>query len=200
MKVYLITSEVASAPLAEIRTDGRKVDFIVDNTGGVLPRESGGDYERLVRMVSKSSHLKMKEPDKATSHLIRYVMDNGSVVEITTDGMTCLLDGELQDEQQKRALFAAIKSGQLKVARKSDNAVTVMASPTIEPPKVEKPKTDAGVIHLLAIMHKQDEEMEKNYNRSYDKDIEDGDREYSDDPEFSKNFAYALKHGRGEDA
>lgn len=203
MKVYLITSEVSSTPLAEVRTTGPggRVDFTVDNTEGALPAQVNGSYDRLEQIVSRSSHLRMKAPTKATANLVRYIMDNGDVVEMTTDGLTCLLNGEMLDDERKRALFNAIRTGQLKVARKADSAVTVATAPDMRrPPEAVKPKTDQSIIHLLAIMHAQDKAMEKNYNARYDRGIEDQDYSYSDDPAFSKNFAYALKHGRGQDA
>ena len=95
MRVLIVKSTSASAPLAEIRTDGRVLDFIVDNTDGALPEATQGSYERLISMVRRSSHMVIEEPQTPVAHLLRYVMNNGDVVEITTEGKTCLLNGKL---------------------------------------------------------------------------------------------------------
>lgn len=195
MKIYVVTSDASSTPLAEIRTDGARVEFIVDNTDGVLPQEIQGSFQRLVDLTKGSSHLKLTQPDKATVNLIRYVMDNGDVVEITSDGKTCMLNGELLDEKQKMSLFSAIRRGELKVARKSDRPTPVVPTPSGEEKHEQKPeefgKRTKDVISLLAYQHDRQKELEQTYGK--DRKIEGRDYEYSDDPEFSKALAYHAK-------
>jgi hypothetical protein len=198
MQVYVITSDVSSTPLAEVRTDGNRVEFIVDNTDGVLPQEVGGSYERLMKLANGSSHIRLQQPQKATVNLIRYVMDNGDVVEITSDGRTCMLNGELLDEARKNALFVAIRRGEIKVARKADKPVPVIPTqPTTAQAAPEPPHQSREVIGLLADMHARQKQIETTYSGRNDPAIEQVDRSYSDDPAFSKAMAYYAKHGTG---
>ena len=89
MKVYVIKSDYSEVPLAEVRTDGDTVDFVVDNTNGKLPQMVQSSLPKLRMLCDNSSHMRLEEPKKATVNLLRYVMDNGDVVEITSDGHTC---------------------------------------------------------------------------------------------------------------
>lgn len=103
MKIYQITSDTTKIPLAEIRTDGNAVHFIVDNTDGMLPADVKNSFERLKQIVKTSHHLKIQEPELPTTNLLRYVLSDGNVVEITTDGKTCMLNGKIIDDKQKKS-------------------------------------------------------------------------------------------------
>lgn len=202
LKLYVIRSKNSPAPLAEVRTDGRTVDFIVDNTKGQLPALTGKQFSRLQQMVDKSSHLTMEEPSKPATHLLSYVLDNGDVVEITMDGKTCLLNGRLLSEEEKQALFVAIRRKEINVKEKADmaNPVPVMPSkaPDQQMPKMSPPKMDATVLQEIAQQHEQSKEADKQNSSAYDQNIEDMDfsNDDGDDPEQGKQMMYALKYGK----
>lgn len=199
MKIFVITSETSPTPLAEVRTDGNRVDFVVDNTEGSLPAAIKGSYDRLAQMCRGSSHLRMTEPKQATVNLLRYVMSNGDVIEITSDGRTCQLNGQLIDENAKNALFQAIRRGDLKVARKTDEPVPVVPTPPqaaqTEQEKVEIGHRSREVIQMLADMHRKQKELQETYTSQSDPEINDRDYSYSDDADFSKNLARVARYG-----
>lgn len=202
MKVYLIKSKTSAVPLAEVRTDGTQVEFIVDNTGGELPTTVGKSLAKLQQMVEHSSHLEMTEPEVATSHLLRYVLNNGDVVEITTDGTTVMVNGTLLDEQQKVALFNAIKIGKLSVTRRADisNPVPVMPSPQMAPPKMTKLPTihmNRDLIHATAKHRELEHAMAKRGKVFNDLQIENANYSGDEAPDFTKKIWYALKYGGG---
>ena len=92
MQIYVVKSHVSSTPLAEVRTDGRRCEFLVDNTNGKLPKACANSFERLKQIVGTSSHLTLESAKNATIGLLRYIMTNGDIVEMTTDGKTALLN------------------------------------------------------------------------------------------------------------
>src|SRR5271157_5333002 len=142
MKLFTITSEYSKAPLAEIRTDGRRLEFIVDNTAGMLPKMAQNSFQVLEHIVSQSSHLEMHEPVVPTVSLLRYILDNGDVVEVTADGKTALVNGRLLNPQEQKALFDSIKRKELKVTRRADMANAVPVMPTMHPvQEIERPGT-----------------------------------------------------------
>ena len=86
MKVYVLKSDYSDVPLAEVRESGGIIDFVVDNTEGKLPARVGKSMQALQQYVNGSSHMRLEGATKATVNLLRYVMTNGDVVEITSDG------------------------------------------------------------------------------------------------------------------
>lgn len=203
VKVLTVTSEYSPVPLAEIRTDGHKLEFIVDNTNGELPRITQLSYPVLLKVIETSSHLRVHEPTTATVSLLRYVLDNGDVVEVTNDGKTALVNGRLLSYQEKEALFAAIKNKELNVTRRADmaNAVPVMPS---EPKHREVPRSSPGIQpgDLQAMQTEQKKKKEKDSQNSarYDSDIEktDPDNGAGLEPDFGKKLLYLLKYGTGK--
>jgi len=200
MRVLIVKSTSASAPLAEIRTDGRVLDFIVDNTDGALPEATQGSYERLISMVRRSSHMVIEEPQTPVAHLLRYVMNNGDVVEITTDGKTCLLNGKLLGVEQKNALFAAISRGEISVAHKADITKPVPVMPIGDTRPKDKPKRNFSLRENLekALVKRLKIKSEKDAssNADYDHRIEDMNLAGIEDAESIKAFAYHLKYGK----
>lgn len=200
IKIVVIKSDHSEVPLAEIRTDGRVLDFVVDNTNGKLPGLFQNSFQRMNEIVQKSSHLQMEEPKKQTVNLLRYVMDNGDVIEITSDGHTCMLNGDMVDEDTKNALFAAVKRGELKVARKTpiQEALPIMPTPPApdqEPSKPTKVTMSPGVTGMIK---KQQAEADRNKqlaSKKYDQDIENAKLHEADDKDWSRSMLYWLKYG-----
>lgn len=198
MKIYQIVSSASNVPLAEVRTDGNSVHFVVDNTEGQLPEDVKGSFQRLKQIVKTSHHLSMKEPEGPTANLLRYVLDNGDVVEITTDGATCMLNGKLLDEKAKTELFNAIRSRQINVSLRPSQPVPVMPSPKKKPePKVEDEQHTRSMLSLFADMHEKQKQLEQSYGPQGDELIDGTDYSYSDSPEDSRQFAYFMKYGTG---
>jgi hypothetical protein len=198
MKVYQVISETSEVPLAEIRTDGNAVDFVVDNTEGQLPADVKNSFARLKQIVRSSHHMTLREPKGPTVNLLRYVLDNGDVIEITTDGSTCMLNGQLLDEAQKKSLYNAIRSRQLNVSARPSEPVPVMPTPEQKgEQQVEVGHRSASVVALLSEMNRKQEDLEATYGPHGDSGIDGRDYSYSDSPEDSRQLAYFLKYGTG---
>lgn len=195
MKIYQITSDTTKIPLAEIRTDGNAVHFIVDNTDGMLPADVKNSFERLKQIVKTSHHLKIQEPELPTTNLLRYVLSDGNVVEITTDGKTCMLNGKIIDDKQKEELFHAIRAGKLHVSARPSTPIPVLPSPKRSAPPA-KADFSPGVIRALNESAKKQEKIKSNYDENWDPTIEKTDFSYSDDPKSCKSFMYYLKYGK----
>lgn len=200
MKIFVIKSDHSDVPLAEIRTDGRVLDFVVDNTDGKLPELFQNSYQRMIQVVQKSSHMQIEQPKKATVNLLRYVMDNGDVVEITSDGHTCMLNGDLIDQDTKDALFAAVKRGDIKVARKTDVQEALPIMPTPQP--VEQPPLKPANVGIssgvLDMVNKQQAEQARNSklaSKKYDQDIENARLHQAEDKDWTRKMMYWLKYG-----
>jgi len=197
MKVVVIKSDYSEIPLAEIRTDGDALDFVVDNTNGQLPKLFQNSYPKMQQVVGNSSHLTMSEPTKATVNLLRYVMDNGDVVEITSDGHTVILNGHLLPQEEKDALFNAFTRGEIKVARKTDVQQALPVVPANPPPDFHSPKakindTVLGMVEKDQQKHDDDREMA---SREYDPAIDEANLSGAEDQDWTKELMRWLKYG-----
>jgi hypothetical protein len=197
MKVLTIKSHNSDHTLAEIRTDGRLVEFIVDNTNGKLSKLVGREYSKLEALLANSSVLYSEEPKVATAHLVRYVLDNGDVAEITTDGRTCLLNGKMLTEEEKVALFNAIRTGELKVAHKADRERPVPVLPPMQSMSQPQKQTgmDKDITSHFKSMLIDKEKDESNSDIEYDHEIENADLSSAEDPAYTKRLMYLLKYG-----
>lgn len=196
MKVFVIKSYSAPQPLAEVRTDGRQVDFVVDNTDGRLPKMVGRNYSKLIQLMDTSSSMYMEAATSATAQLLRYVLDNGDVAEITTDGKTAMLNGTLLDENEKNVLFNSIRTGEIKVARKADRATPVPVLPPATKLRPNIPSSmDKDLVNEMKKSAKQQDEEERNSSAEYDHQIEKADLRDADDPEYARDMMYRMKYG-----
>lgn len=95
MKVYKLLASDSQVPLAEIRIDdrGNKMEVFSDNTNGKITNMAGDDFQKLLGIVNHSSTLSLEETKDATVGLLRYLTSNGDVIEMTTDGHTCMING-----------------------------------------------------------------------------------------------------------
>lgn len=198
MKVIVIKSDHSEVPLAEVRTDGRVLDFVVDNTNGRLPKLFQNSYQHMQRIVSNSSHMTMEIPQKATVNLLRYVLDNGDVAEITSDGHTVLLNGTLLTPDEKDALFAAVKRGEIKVVRKTD---VQQAIPIVNPPqeqqqqKLPQVKISASMMNMIQEDQKKASKAQEMASKKYDQQIEEAKLHQAEDKEWTRRLMYWLKYG-----
>lgn len=196
IKVYKLISSNSQYPLAEIRTDGKSVDVFSDNTDGKIT-EKIKTFQQLLRYVKNSSILKLVEDSKPSVNLLRYVMDNGDVVEITTDGHTAILNGRLLSSEEKDALFIAIKRGEIKVSRKSDPSQAIPLFPSVQR-KEEAPiksQLSEGMMDAIRKSQQKVTKLRSMSTKSYDYEIENGDYSGAEDPEYIKEMLYSLKYG-----
>lgn len=198
-KVYKLISSNSKYPLAEIRTDGKSIDVFTDNTNGKLTQKVK-TLQQLLRYVKNSSILKLIEDSSPTVNLLRYVLDNGDVVEITTDGHTAILNGRFLGQEEKNALFIAIKRGDINVSRKADPTKPIPVFPT---PKVQEQAPESQVKSqitpgMLDAVQKRQSNIAKIRSlstKSYDYEIENGDYSGAEDPGYCKEILYALRYG-----
>lgn len=203
MKVYVVTSLTSKTPLVEFRTDGNAIDITVDNTDGKFPAMVGTSFARVKALIAKSSNLHMSEPRESVAHILRYLMDNGDVVEITTDGKTAILNGRLLQEAEKNALFAAIRSGELKVSRKADVAAPIPVVPS-QPKEdksdklVERQPLDRSLIAMARERNDAVARMQAQASRANDDMIEKmdlSDLDTPDDEAMTRGMLYYVRHG-----
>lgn len=197
MKILVVKSDHSEVPLAEIRTDGRVLDFVVDNTNGKLPKLFQNSFERMNQVVQGSSHMSIEQPQKATVNLLRYVMNNGDVVEITSDGHTCLLNGNILSQQEKDALFAAVKRGEIKVTRKTDAQQAIPVIPSA-PPQQQKPidlKLNSGIMDMVDKDQQAADKAQRLASKQYDQQIEEAQIHEAEDKDWTRKMMYWLKYG-----
>ena len=202
IKIYIVTSRHSELPLAEVRTDGVGLDFVVDNTDGRLPQMVRKSFKRLKEIVFKSSHLHLDEPTKPTAHLLRYLLDNGDLIEITTDGKTAILNGKLLQENEKNAIFNAVRSGELKVAQRTNlqSAIPILPSKKPDASKETKPVlTDKSLLDFIAQKNKERDKLRSLSSSDYDHDLEKidlSDLDTADDEGVCRNMLYYIKYGK----
>lgn len=196
MQLFVITSTYSDIPLAEIRTDSKVMEFVVDNTNGKLPSFLGNDYQKLLKIIQKSHHLKLSHPKEMTVGLLRYTLENGDIVETTTDGKTALLNGSLLNEQEKSALFYAISNGHLKVKQKADLNKPIPVLPKIEvSDKKEQDEKNKDFFESLKKVREKTQHDNSFDSSSYDHKIEGMDFSYAHNPAMIKDLMYMLKYG-----
>jgi hypothetical protein len=197
MKVYVIKSDHSEVPLAEVRTDGDTAHFVVDNTNGKLPQMVQSSLPKLRAICDNSSHMHMEEPKTATVNLLRYVMDNGDVVEITSDGHTVMLNGHLLPQEEKDALFNAFTRGEIKVARKTDVQQALPVLPSNPPSEYAKPQSKMNPTVLGMIEDDQDKKdtAREMATRDYDPAIDDAELSDVEDADWTKELMRWLKYG-----
>ena len=188
MRVLIVKSSENELPLAEVREAGGIIDFIVDNTEGMLPKKVGKSYQALLDFIKHSSRFTLEEPKEPTASLLRYILNNGDVVEITTDGKTAMLNGKLMSEEEKQALFEAIRNKQISISRKADpsSPVPVMPTPKIKQVPIAKVGTtmDKTKLKAIADMETKKSKSAQNDDSDYDNQIEKMDLRGAEDPQF----------------
>lgn len=197
MQVFNLLSDHSDVPLASIRSVGGMFDIVVDNTDGKIMRLAGNSFQKLSDLVSRSSHLRLEPSNEPMPHVLRYLLNNGDVIEITSDGKTALVNGELLDEDEKAELFEAVKSGALAVDDKPTDAMPAQpVMPISEPKPVEPPQAGLNPA-IMSKMRQQSEQRAQERERSnanYDESIENANYN-TENPEYTKALAYNLKYG-----
>lgn len=198
LKTYNLLSSGSSYPLAQIRTDGNNISIVSDNTPDGLASKVK-TFKDLVRLVNKSSVLSLEEGTDTIIHILRYVMDNGDVVEMTEDGKTAILNGTLLNESEQNALFEAIKRKEINVAHKTDSSSPIQMLPPMKVmPKAESSQSteiSKGMLESIKRSQSQLQSIRSMSTKSYDYEIENGNYDDSEDPAYVKKMLYKLKYG-----
>jgi len=207
MNRFVIKSKYPPYDLAVINTDGRNIDFAMDNTEGKLPQLVGQSYQSLIEHVSASSFLTLEEDAGFSKQYYRYRLNSGDVIELSTDGTVGIFNGTLMDEVQKAQLMQALQSGQLAVSKKPGEAGAIPVLP-MQFPKytIKQPEDDRWqkFLHQTAIREshaiiKEKERKEASSDKDYDYDLEEIQYENYDDGSncmgLVKNLMYLLKYG-----
>jgi hypothetical protein len=120
VKVYLLKS--GAKVLAEVRTDGSGYELFNDSTDGRVDRMARGSFKRLLEAVGRSSYLSLSLKRDQLPGILRYRLDTGDIIEMTTDGCTAVRNGQLLSQQEKDALLREIAYGRVTVVDKQDVA------------------------------------------------------------------------------
>jgi hypothetical protein len=197
VKIIIVKSSRTPVPLAEIRTDGKNIDFVVDNTEGSLPEQCEGRYENLLKIVSHSSHLSLEQPEKSTVGYFRYILDTGDVVEITSDGKTAALNGKLLSDHERTMLFEAIKRKEIQVKKKADieKPIPIFSFPKDRPTEPKKEKFDSEILESIKNYYDNLDKAKNKNSKEYDQELEDIAKKDAEDPEGCRQLLYALKYG-----
>lgn len=206
LETYILTSDYSAKPLAAMRVVGDKYEILEDNSDGQVERLARGSFRRLCLAVDKSSHLKLAKDDRPVPQYHRYMLNNGDVAEITTDGLTVLLNGELLNEEEKQTLLNMLASNQLTVRHGRDDQQAHTVMPKIKAaPKEEKPLTsrlNPGLMDGIRADRNAQKLLDDQSSVHYDPRIENAEFDTLD-PSFTKTLAYGLKYGKfkgGSDA
>jgi hypothetical protein len=198
LETYILTSDYSDKPLAAIRAVGPRYEIMEDNTDGQIDRLAQGDFNRLRQVVAKSSHLRLTADDRPIPQYQRYLLNNGDVVEITTDGQTVLLNGELLGENEKANLLNLLATNQLIVHHgRHEQALTAMPKIKTKPQQAAppQPNLDPGLMEGIDIKKAEVDKKTKRASNHYDPFLEDADFNTLD-PAFTKQLGYGLKYGK----
>lgn len=186
-------------PLAEIRTDGKRYEVFDDQTNGLAEKLGGGDYARLLKRLRSSSYLQLRPKRDGVPGVLRYLLDSGSVVEITTDGKSALLNGNLLDENAKNKMMGDIANGVVTVVQKQDVSKPTPINLTMRSPEAAPDLTSEQQVALYASCNDAARKTAEKYDEGssyHDERIESMDTTDLEWPERTKNMAYFLKHGK----
>lgn len=196
LETYILTSDYGSKPLAAIRVVGDKYELTLDNTMGKVDRLGQGSFSRLRTSVEKSSHMHLTEDDTPVPQYHRYLLNNGDVVEITADGKTAVLNGELLAEDAKNQLLDMLATNQIEVQHgRDDQPMTALPIVRQQKRKVVRNarKMDNGLLGGIEERRMEQDRVAKRCSIQYDPILEDA--QFSTlDPEFTKTLGYGLKY------
>jgi hypothetical protein len=198
IKIYNVISDKASVELAQVRTDGHAVEFTVDNTNGKLPAEVK-TFADLQDYIQGTSHLKLVQPTEPLAHLLRYTLENGDLVEVTTDGATCLVNGRLISQEEKASLFDAISEGKIAVAHKADINSPIPVLPQ-KPKTVNKPALNRHLMKMYSDESKQLLEDRKQKARQGESDLTGMEFDDPDSAHMVQNMLTSLARAEDDNA
>lgn len=178
LKIQTIVSSHSKVPVAQIRTDGRNIEWIVDNYD---LQSHHKDYPSLQAHITSSSDLQFKDDSGPVSNLRNFALSSGDTLSMTDDGNTALLNGRLLTPAQKAVLLKEIQEGRVKV---SGEGASLSMLPK---PKQEAPTEDFD--QSLRDMAAKKPEAKKG-SVTYDPEFEEIDGF------FAKQVCYYNRYGK----
>jgi hypothetical protein len=155
----IVSSHNPQNPIAVIRTDENKLEFIQDLYG--ISDEIGDSYQALLDYLNQHNHLSIS-PSTAPLTFRQMNLKTGETIAISEDGKTILLNGKLLLANAKANLQNMLESGDLQVVGE--------AAPYIYKPKKTNKPSDASKVmqdHLKSLRP-----PEKTGSALYDAEIE----------------------------
>jgi len=202
METYIIKSIESKVIVAKIRTDGKRVQFILDNTKGELPKKVGDDFSNLQNLINQSSHLELQKDDLKNYSIIRYLLNNGDVVEVTNDLKTMFVNGTLLSDTEKQKLLNLLATNQLQVASQDGSSLPisvalkqVQENSTTNTEIRQKPRLNPTYLKYMLEYVRNQDRLDKMSNANYDYNIESQDYSDAEDPDFVKKMLYYFKYG-----
>jgi hypothetical protein len=202
METYIIKSTESKVIVAKIRTDGKRVQFILDNTKGELPKKAGDDFSKLQNFINQSSHLELQKDDLKNYSIIRYLLNNGDVVEVTNDLKTMFVNGTLLSDIEKQQLLNLLATNQLQVASQDGSSLPisvalkqVQENSTTNTEIRQKPRLNPTYLKYMLEYVRNQDRLDKMSNANYDYNIESQDYSDAEDPDFVKKMLYLFKYG-----
>lgn len=174
--INVVSSHNPENPIATVRTDESKLEFIQDLYG--IQDEVGESYQGLLDYLHIHNHLSLEQSEQPLTFRSMNLA-SGETVTISEDGKTILLNGKLLLVNEKLNLQTMLESGQLQVKGE--------AAPYIYKPKKKPIQNDnkAYEDHLKSL-----ETPPRTGNAHYDPEIESSDMGW-----VGKQLLCLAKHG-----
>lgn len=186
MKALLIKSSQTDEIMAEIRTDGHSCQFIMDKTNGKIPDLFAKGLTDGINKIDESDSLEIVNNPNVKSHT--YVLTNGDVIVITTDGKNACLNGKLLSPENFNKMHKLLAEGKLKVSKKANmdypDELQGIARPVQSPIKDTRQERFENSLANFA----QQKQKIGSFSNKYDPNIDQ-----MDFPELDKNMHDMMK-------
>jgi len=197
MKILSIKSNFTDKTVAEIRVVKDQVQVVVDKTNGTIEKMFASGFSNGQNLINHSAALRLEPGDTKGVKVYRYLLTNGDMVQISTDGKTVALNGSLLDEEYKQRLLQALSSQQLKVAKKSGG---VDPSVFYQPKPVDMIEQEHRKMMHLKIQEQEAKIQELSdppvkRSKASDPVLDDFAEQQDHDHGFYKALAYKLHYG-----
>lgn len=197
MKIFEIKSNLNGKKLAEVRTDGTTAQVLYDSTGGKISSMFSSGFDQGKEEIAESGVVSLSPYSGQSIRVYRYLLENGDLVLITSDGLTVSLNGSILDENYKQRLLEALSSGVLKVKSKSD---AVDPSTFFQPRPVDMIEQERQKIVKQKIEHHLSlvgPDKTPKFTKNNDPRLRFLYSKEKHDRKFKTNLAFLLVHGDG---
>lgn len=174
----VVSSHNPENPIAVIRTDENKLEFIQDLYG--IADEVGDSYQSLLDYLNQHNHLSISQSESPLTFR-QMNLTTGETITVSEDGKTILLNGKLLLANEKMNLQQMLESGQLQVSGE--------AAPYIYKPK-QAPKAPSDNDKIMQEHVESLRPPVSTGNSHYDPEIEESDMGW-----VGKQLLCIAKHG-----
>jgi len=184
MKLLKVQSRLTGETLAQLRAVQDEVQVVSDKTNGMISQVFESGLTTGKQKLDRSSALALVQDDTGIQ-IHRYLLANGDLVQITSDGVTVVLNGQILDEDYKQRLLQALAEQQLTVIQKS---------PGVGPEAFYQPKP----VDMLEQERKEILRQKFTQTDAYDKALasKKPKKTHNYDPDLEKLIRQHPKHGR----